>query len=116
MSFSPRSSFAKFSVLHSVKCYGSTWEDELTKLSLIYLLGRKSEGREQFHDYLHKNLLQCLCERDLSIDTEFAEGFLEGREQIYERIIASTDVFDCLRDPDVRELCKRNQRIREIYG
>jgi hypothetical protein len=61
----------EFLLLHSVKCHTSY--EELTKPSLFYLLGRKSEGREQFHCYLHQNIFQGLRKRYLGINTESAE-------------------------------------------
>jgi hypothetical protein len=94
MSFSPRSFFTNFSVFHSIKCHTS--QDELTKSTLLNLFGRKSEGGEQFHYYLHQNGFQGLRKRDLGINTESTEELFERREQIYERVVTRTDVFDRL--------------------
>jgi hypothetical protein len=85
MSFSARSFFTNFSVFHSVECH--TGHDELTKSTLLNLFGRKSEGGEQFHYYLHQNVFQGLGKRDLGINAESAEELFEGREQIYERVV-----------------------------
>jgi hypothetical protein len=101
MSFSPQSFFTNFSVFHSVKCHSS--QGELTKSTLLDLFGRKSEGGEQFHYYLHQNVLQGFRERDLGINTESAEKPFEGREQIDKRVVTRTNVFDRLRNPDVTE-------------
>jgi hypothetical protein len=102
MSFSPRSFFTNFSLLHSVECHTS--QDELTKSALLNLFGRKGEGGEQFHYYLNQNGFQGLRERDLGINNESAEEFFEGCEQIYERVVTRTNVFDRLRDSDVTEI------------
>ena len=56
MSFSPPSFFTNFSVFRLVKCHTS--HDGLTKSTLFNVLGRKSEGGEQFHYYLHYPLEQ----------------------------------------------------------
>ena len=85
MSFSPRSFFTNFSVFHSDECHTS--QGELTKSTLLNLFGRKSEGGEQFHYYLHQNVFQGLGERDLGVNTESAEELFEGREQIHERVV-----------------------------
>jgi hypothetical protein len=112
MSFSPRSFFTDFSVFHSVECHTS--QDELTKSTLHNLFSRKSEGGEQFHYDLHQNVFQGLRKRDLGINTESAEVLVEGREQIYERIVTRTNVFDRLRDSDVTKMCRWDQRMRDI--
>jgi hypothetical protein len=104
MFFSPRSFFISFSVLHLVKC--PTNQDELTKSSLLDLLGRKSEGREQFDHYLHQNVCQGRRRREPGVDTESAEEVLKGREQIDECIVARTNFVDRLRDLNVREICR----------
>jgi hypothetical protein len=108
MSFSPQSFFINFSVLHLVNYLTS--QNELTKSTLLYLLGRKSEGREQFYYYLHQNVCQGWRRRDLGINTKSAEEVLERREQVGERVVASANVFDRLRDLDVREICRRDRR------
>ena len=81
-------------------------QDELTKSTLLNLFGRKSEGGEQFHYYLHQNGFQGFRKRDHGINIESAEELFEGREQIYERVVTRTNVFDSLRDSDVTELCR----------
>ena len=78
MSFSPRSFFTNFSVFYLVECHTS--QDELTKSTLVNLFGRKGEGGEQFHYYLHQNGFQGLRKRDLGINTESADELVEGRE------------------------------------
>ena len=113
MSFSPRSFFTNFSVFYSVECH-NTSEDELTKSTLLNLFGRKSEGGEQFHYYLHQNVFQGLRKRDLGINTESAEELVEGREQIYEGVVTRANVFDRLRDSDVTEICRSDRRMRDI--
>jgi hypothetical protein len=112
MSHSPRSFFINFSVFHSAKCH--TRQDELTKSALFNLFGRKSEGGEQFHYYLHQNVFQGLRKRDLGINTESAEELFKGREQIYERVVTRTNVFDRLRDSNVTEICRWDRRMRDI--
>ena len=112
MSFSPQSFFKYFSVLHLVKC--QTNHEGLTKSTLFYLLGRKGEGREQFHHYLDQNCFHGMRKRDIGINSESAEELLEGREQIYESIITSTNVFDRLGDSDVREICRLDQKMRYL--
>ena len=112
MSFSPRSFFTNFSVSHSIKYHRN--QDELTKSTLPNLFGRKSEGGEQFHYYLHQNVFQGLRKGDLAIYTESAEELVEGREQIYKRVITRTNVFDRLRDPDVTDMCGWDRRMRDI--
>ena len=111
MTFSPRSFFTNFSVFHSAKCHIS--QDELTKSTLLNLLGGKSEGGEQFHYYFHQNGFQGLRKRDLCINTESAKELVEGREQIYERVITRANVFDRLRDSDVTEICRWDRRMRD---
>ena len=112
MSFSPRSFFTNFAGLHSVKCHTSY--EELPKSPLFYLLGRKSEGREQFHYYLYQDIFQGLRKRYFGINTESVEEHLEGREKIYERITTRTNVFGRLRVSDVREKCKWDQRMKDL--
>jgi hypothetical protein len=112
MSLSPRSFFTNFSVFHSVECYTS--HNELTESTLLNLFGRKGEGGEQFHYYLHQNGFQGLGKRDLGINTESAEELFEGREQIYERVVTRTNVFDRLRDSDVTEMCRWDRRMGDI--
>jgi hypothetical protein len=102
MVFSPRIFFTIFSVFRSAK--RRTSQDELTKSTFLNLFGRKSDGGEQFHNYLHQNGFQGLRKRDLSINTKSAKEFFEGREQIYKRVVTRTNVFDRLRDSDVTEL------------
>jgi hypothetical protein len=77
---------------------------------LLDLLGRKCEGREEFYYYLYQNVCQDWRRRDPGINAESAEEILEGREQIYERVVARTNVLDRLRDLDVNEICRWNQR------
>jgi hypothetical protein len=55
-----------------------------------------------------------LRKRDLGINIESAEELFEGREQIYERVVTRTNVFDRLRDSDVTEMCRWDWRIRDI--
>jgi hypothetical protein len=112
MSFSPRSFFTNFSVFRSVKYHTS--QNGLTKTTLLHLFGRKSEGREQFHYYFHQDGFQGLRKRDLGINTESAEELFEGREQIYERIVTRTDIFDRLQDSDVTKMCRLDRRMRDI--
>lgn len=104
MTFPPRSFFANFSVPHSVKCHTS--ENELTKSTLLDLFGRKSEGGEQFHYYLHQNVFQGFRKRDLSINTESTEEVFEGCKQIYKCVVTGTNVFDRPQDSDVTEICR----------
>ena len=103
MSFSPRSFFINFSVLSSVK-YLISSQDKLTESSLLDLLGCKSESREQFYDDLHQNVCQGWRRRDSGINTKSGEEIVEGRKEIQECIIASTDVFDRLLDLNVTEI------------
>jgi hypothetical protein len=79
---------------------------------LLHKFGRKSEDGEQFHCHLHQNGFQGLGKRDLGINTESAEELVEGREQIYERVVTRTNIFDRLRD--VTEMCRWDRRMRDI--
>ena len=81
-----------------------TNQDKLTESSLFDLLGCKSESREQFYYYLHQNVAQSWRGRHRVINSKSAEEVFEGREQIDECVVASGDVFDRLRDPDVTEI------------
>ena len=91
-------------MIHSAKCHTS--QDELTKSTLLNLFGRKGEGGEQLHYYLHQNVIQSLRKRDLGIDTESAEELVEGGEQIYKCVVTRTNVFDRLNDSDVTKMCR----------
>lgn len=115
ISFSPRSFFTNFSVFHLVKCHTSSHasQSEFTKSTLLDLFGRKSESGEKFHDYLHQNSLQGMRKRDHVIYIESAEELFEGRKQIYERVVAITDVIDRLWNSDVTEIWRWDQRIRD---
>ena len=68
-------------LLHKFLCVAfsqvRTNKDRLTKSTLFDLLGRKSEGGEQFYYYLHQNVCQCWCRRDPAINTESAEEVFE---------------------------------------
>jgi hypothetical protein len=77
---------------------------------LLDLLGRKSEGGEEFYDYLHQDICQNWRRRDPDINAKSAEEVLEGRKQIEECVITGTDVFDRLRDLDVTEICRWDRR------
>ena len=99
------------SIQPSVKATG---QDKLTKSTLLNLFGRKGEGGEQFHYYLHQNGFQGLRKRDLAINTKSAKELVEGREQIYERVVTRTNVFDRLWGSNVTEICKWDRRIRDI--
>jgi hypothetical protein len=107
MSFSPRSFFINFSLLHSViKSKYLTSKKGLTKSTLLDLLCSKSKGREQFYYYLHQNICQGWRRRDPGIDTKSVEKVLEGREQIDECVVARVDVFDHLKDLHVTHICR----------
>ena len=99
-------------MFHSAKCHSN--QDELTKSALFNLFGHKGEGGKQFHYYLHQNGFQGIRKSDPGINTESAEELVEGREQIYERVITRTNVFDRLRDSDVTEMCTWDQRMGDI--
>jgi len=71
---------------------------------LLDLLGSKSEGIDEFNNYLHQNICQGWRKRDLGIDTKSAEEVLEGHEKINQCIIAGTHFLDSLREFDVREI------------
>jgi hypothetical protein len=94
MSFSPRSFFINFSVLHLERCPSN--RDKLTKSPLPDLFNCKSEGRKKFYYGFHQNDCQGRRRKDPGIDTESAEKVLEGRKQIDEGVITSADVFDRL--------------------
>jgi hypothetical protein len=74
------------------------------------LLGRKGERGEQFYDYLHQNICQDWRRRDTGINAESTEEVLKGRKQIYERVIARSDVFDRLQDIDVADIWRWDRR------
>src|SRR6266849_5710338 len=86
-------------------------QDKLTKFPLLDLLGSKSEGVDQFGDYLHQNFRQVwrkgnVLGIDLGINTKSAEEVIEGREKIDQCVVASTHFFDRLGELDVREICR----------
>ena len=114
MSFSPRSFFMNFSVLYLVMCRNN--QDELTKSSLLDLLGCESESEKKFYYDFHQNVCQGGRRRDPGIDTEPAEEVLEGRKQIDERVVTSADVFDRLWDLDVTMIFRldRRENIRQV--
>ena len=93
-------------MLHLVKCHSN--QDKLTKSSLLDLIGYKCEGRKKFYYYFHENFCQGWRRRDPDINTKSAEEVLEGRKHKNERVVASTNIFDCLRDfrLDVTKICK----------
>ena len=90
----------------------------LTKSSLFDLLRRKSKCREELYHYLQQNVCQGWRRRNPSIDTESTQEVLEGRKQVDQCVIASTDVFDRLWDLDVTEMCqwdrKRKGNIQQV--
>lgn len=114
ISFSPRSFITNFSVFHSVECHTS--QDELTKSTLLNLFSRKGEGGEQFYYYLHQNGFQGLRKRDLGINTESAEELVEGREQIYEGVVARTSVFGRLQGRRMPRDMQMGWRMIKTYG
>jgi len=69
------------------------------------MLGRKSEGIEQFCYYRHQNVCQDRRKGDSCVNTKSAEEVLEGCEQLDKRVVASTTVFHRLQISDVREIC-----------
>jgi hypothetical protein len=79
---------------------------------LLDLIGCKTEGGDEFYDYLHQNFCKGWCRRDPGINFKSAEVVLEGREQVYKRVVVITNVFDRLRDLYVRELYVCDQRRR----
>ena len=79
-------------------------QDKLTKSPSFDMLGRKSERTEQFCYYLHQNVCQHRRERDSGVNTKSAEEVLERREQFDKCVVASTTVFHCLPNIDVREI------------
>jgi hypothetical protein len=95
-------------LLHKIFCVAfsqvRTNENRLTKSTLLDLLRRKSEGREQFYYYLHQNVGQSWRRRDPGVNTESAEEVFKRRKQIHECVVARIDVFDRLRNLDVREI------------
>ena len=101
-----------FSMFHSVDCCNN--QGKLTESSLLYLLGSKSESRDQFYDYVHQNICQGWRRRDLGINTKSAKKVLEGREMV-DQCIAGTHLFDHLGDFDVRGYADWI-RGREGYG
>jgi hypothetical protein len=70
------------------------------------LLGSKSEGRDQFYDYLHQNVCQGWRRRDSRINAESAEEVFEGREKVDQCVVTSTHFVDRLGELDVREICR----------
>jgi hypothetical protein len=81
---------------------------------LLDLLGSKSEGRDEFNNYLHQNVCQRRRRRDLGIDTKSAEEVLEGHEKVNQCVVASTYFLDSLRELDVRETRRWDQRRKCI--
>ena len=90
-------------MLHSVKRHAN--QDKLTKSSLLDLLSYECEGREKLYDYLHENVCQGRRRWDPNINTKSAEEALERRKHNDKRVVASANVFDCLRDLGVTEIC-----------
>jgi hypothetical protein len=74
-----------------------TNQGELTKSTLLDLLGSKGKGSDQFYNYLHQNVCQGRCRRDSGIDTKSGEEVLEGGEKVEQCVVASTHFFDSLR-------------------
>jgi hypothetical protein len=83
-----------------------TSQGKLTKSALLDLLGSKSEGRDQFYDYLYQNVCQGWRRRDSGVDTKSVEEVLEGCEKIDQCVVASTHFFNSLYELDVREICR----------
>jgi len=101
-----------FSVFYSVNCRNN--KEKRTESPLLDLLGSKSEGRDEFNNYLHQNVCQGLRRRDLGIDTKSGEEVLEGHEKVNQCIVASTHFLDSLRELDVRETRRWDLRKRSI--
>ena len=112
MSFSPRSFPIKFSDFHLVNRRNS--HDELTKSSLLDLLGSKSEGGDKFYDNLHQNVCHGWRRRDRGINTKSGEEILEGGEKVNQCIVTSTYFFDRLGQLDVKEICRWDRRKKGI--
>jgi hypothetical protein len=104
MSFSPRSFPINFSEFHLANRLNK--QNKLTKSPLLDLLSSKSERRDQFYNYLHKNVCQDWRRRDPGINTESAEEVLEGREKVNQCVVASTHFVDRLGEFDVRKMCR----------
>jgi hypothetical protein len=104
MSFSPRTFFINFSAPHSVKCHAN--QDVLTKSTLLDLLGYECKGGEEFYNYLHENVCQGWRRRDPNINTKSAKEVLERRKHNDKSVVTSANVFDRLRNLDVKEICR----------
>ena len=83
-------------MLHSVERHPN--QDELTKSTLLDLLGYECERTEKLDDYLHENVCQGWRRRDPNINTKSAEEVLERPKHIDKSVVASTDVFNRLQD------------------
>ena len=92
-------------MLHLVNCHSN--QVKLTKSSLLDLIGYKCESRKEFYYYFHENVCQGGRRSDPNINTKSAEEVLEGRKHKNECVVASTNIFDCLRDfrLDVTNIC-----------
>ena len=88
-------------MFHSVNYHNN--QKRLTESPLLDFPGSKSEGINEFNNYLHQNICQGRRRRDLGIDTKSAEDVLEGHEKVNQCIVASTYFLDSLRELDVRD-------------
>jgi hypothetical protein len=67
-----------------------------TSSSLLDLFSHESDGGEQFHHDLDDNFSYCRRRWEFGVDIETVEEVFDGLEEIYEGIVACTDVLDCL--------------------
>ena len=71
-------------------------DDGLTKLSPLYLFGRKRECGEQLHENLHNHLIHGFCGSDLGIDLEAIKEVPNRLEQISQGIVVIDNALDRL--------------------
>ena len=91
-------------MLHSVKRHAN--QDELTKFSLLDLLGYECQGRKKLNNYLHESVCQGWRRRDPNINFKSAEEVPERPKHNDKCVVASANVFNRLENVDVTEICR----------
>ena len=100
-SFSPKSFFPSFSESHCVTTYQSYRTGmRLTESSLLCLLYRKGDGRQQFDENLYDDLQHCRGRWHFCVNVEALEERFERLEKLDERVVArASNILDCLKEP-----------------
>jgi len=84
-----------FTALSSVKKWRIV-ENGLTWPLLLDLFSYHCKGGKQFRHYSDDNFVHSSCRRDFGINVQVGQEFIDGLEQVYERIIARIDALDRL--------------------